>query len=146
ASQYDLTKAQQEELVATYRSTVLNALSDVETTLGQVSSLADEERYKRDQVNASAEAFRISELQYREGVTDLLNLLTAQQTLFTAQDELVQIKLARIQADVGLFKALGGGWSQVPDAVTQSMPAQTTPVAAPPPAAPPQPSSTAPVP
>jgi len=146
ASQFDLTKAQQEELVATYRSTVLNALSDVETTLGQVSSLADQERYKRDQVNASAEAFRISELQYREGVTDLLNLLTAQQTLFTAQDELVQIKLARIQADVGLFKALGGGWSQVPDAVTQSLPAQTTPVAAPPPTASPQPSSTAPVP
>ncbi|HUJ46436.1 MAG TPA: efflux transporter outer membrane subunit [Rhizomicrobium sp.] len=146
ASQYDLTKAQQEELVATYRSTVLNALSDVETTLGQVSSLADEERYKRDQVNASAEAFRISELQYREGVTDLLNLLTAQQTLFTAQDELVQIKLARIQADVGLFKALGGGWSQVPEATTQSLPAQTTPVAAPPPAAAPQSSSTTPVP
>lgn len=146
ASQYDLTKAQQEELVATYRSTVLNALSDVETTLGQVSSLAEQERYKRDQVNASAEAFRISELQYREGVTDLLNLLTAQQTLFTAQDDLVQIKLARIQADVGLFKALGGGWSELPDAATQSLPAQTTPVIAPAPTASPQSSSTAPVP
>ncbi|HEY4114635.1 MAG TPA: efflux transporter outer membrane subunit [Rhizomicrobium sp.] len=143
--QYGLSKAQQQELIATYRSTVLNALSDVETTLGQVSSLADQERLKREQVRASAEAFRISELQYREGVTDLLNLLTAQQTLFTAQDQLVQIQLARIQADVGLYKALGGGWSEQADAATQALPAQTTPVQAAPTTAP-QSSSAAPVP
>jgi len=135
----DLSKAQQEELVATYRSSVLNAFSDVETTLGQVSSLADQERLKTDQVNAAAEAFRISELQYREGVTDLLNVLTAQQTLFVAQDQLVQIKLARLQATVGLYKALGGGWSEVADATTQAIPAQTTAVGAGPAASPPPP-------
>ena len=143
--QFELSKAQQQELVATYRSTVLNAFSDVETTLGQVSSLADQERLKTEQVAASAEAFRISELQYREGVTDLLNLLTSQQTLFTAQDQLVQIKLARIQADIGLYKALGGGWAEVADAATQALPAQTTPVAPGPPANSP-PKSTARVP
>jgi multidrug efflux system outer membrane protein len=132
--QYDLTKAQQQELVATYRGTVLNAFADVETTLGQVSSLADQERLRTEQVAASAEAFRISELQYREGVTDLLNLLTAQQVLFTAQDQLVQIKLARIQSDIGLYKALGGGWAEPVDWTTQAIPAQTTPVQPGPPA------------
>ena len=144
--QYDLTKGQQEELVATYRSTVLNSLSDVETTLGQVASLAEQERFKTEQVNAAAEAFRISELQYREGVTDLLNVLTAQQILFTAQDQLVQIKLARIQADVGLYKALGGGWSETADAATQTIPAETTPVKASAPFTAPAPGSTTPVP
>ncbi|HEY1961798.1 MAG TPA: TolC family protein [Rhizomicrobium sp.] len=137
--QFDLSKGQQEELIATYRSTVLNAFSDVETTLGQVTSLTDQERLKTEQVNAAAEAFRISELQYREGVTDLLNVLTAQQTLFTAQDQLVQIKLARLQSEIGLYQALGGGWSEVADAATQTIPAQTTPVP-PSPAAPPPPS------
>ena len=145
-SELDLSKGQQEELVATYRSTVLNAFSDVETTLGQVSSLADQERLKTEQVNAAAEAFRISELQYREGVTDLLNVLTAQQILFSAQDQLVQIKLARIQADVGLYKALGGGWSEAANAASQTIPAQTTPVKAGPPASPPPSTTTAPVP
>jgi NodT family efflux transporter outer membrane factor (OMF) lipoprotein len=140
--QFALTKAQQEELIATYRSTVLSAFSDVETTLGQVASLTDQERLKTEQVNAAAEAFRISELQYREGVTDLLNVLTAQQTLFSAQDQLVQIKLARLQSEIGLYQALGGGWSQSADAVTQAIPAQTTPVRAGP-AAPPPPTITA---
>jgi multidrug efflux system outer membrane protein len=144
--QFDLSKAQQQELVSTYQSTVLNAFSDAETTLGQVSSLADQERLRTEQTRAAAEAFRISELQYREGVTDLLNVLTAQQILFSAQDTLVQIKLARIQADVGLYKALGGGWSEAPDAATQAIPAQTTPVRPGPPASPPPSTSTAPVP
>jgi hypothetical protein len=107
-----------------------------------VTSLTDQERLKTEQVNAAAEAFRISELQYREGVTDLLNVLTAQQTLFTAQDQLVQIKLARLQSEIGLYQALGGGWSEAADATTQTIPAQTTPVPAGP-AAPPPPSRTA---
>ncbi len=41
----------------------------------------------------------------------LLILLTAQQTLFGARNTLVQARLARFQAAVGLFRALGGGWN-----------------------------------
>jgi len=113
--QLALNRARQQELVSTYQSSVLNAFSDVETALGQVSSLAEQERRRTVQADAAAEAFRISELQYREGVTDLLNLLTAQQALFSAQDQLVQVKLARLQAVVGLHQALGGGWQEAAD-------------------------------
>ncbi|MGN6148573.1 MAG: TolC family protein, partial [Rhizomicrobium sp.] len=127
--QYRLSKAQQLELVATYRRTVLTAFQDVETSLGQVASLTQQEELVTEQVKAASEAFRISEIQYREGVTDLLTVLTAQQTLFSAQDQLVQIKLARIQADVGLYRALGGGWTEADEDATQVMPAATTPVA-----------------
>jgi outer membrane protein TolC len=38
-------------------------------------------------------------------------VLDAQRTLFAAQDQLAQIELSRLQAAVGLYKALGGGWS-----------------------------------
>ncbi|HEY2033502.1 MAG TPA: efflux transporter outer membrane subunit [Rhizomicrobium sp.] len=126
--QYRVSKAQQLQLVATYRKTVLTAFQDVETSLGQVASLTQQEKFLTDEVNAASEAFRISEIQYREGVTDLLTVLTAQQTLFSAQDQLVQIKLARIQADVGLYRALGGGWSEADELTTQTLPAATAPV------------------
>ena len=43
-------------------------------------------------------------------------MLQAQQTLFTSQDTLIQIKLARLQAGVGLYRALGGGWNVAADA------------------------------
>ncbi|HEX4861806.1 MAG TPA: TolC family protein, partial [Rhizomicrobium sp.] len=110
-SQLDVNKGRETELVADYRSTDFNALSDTESSLGQVTSLAQQEAFVTDQVKNAAEAFRISELQYREGVADLLAVLQTQQTLFVAQDTLVQIKLARLQAGVSLYRALGGGWT-----------------------------------
>lgn len=105
---------------------MLNSFSDVKKALSQVSSLAKQERQKTAQAKSAAEAFRISDLQYRQGETDLLSVLTAQQKLFTAQDQLVQIKLARLQADVGLYQGLGGGWSEPIAVATQSIPVRTT--------------------
>jgi len=61
------------------------------------------------------EAQRLAEIRYRDGADDLLTVLDAQRTLFAAQDQLAQIQLSRLQAAVGLYKALGGGWSG-PDA------------------------------
>lgn len=107
----NLTKAQQLELLVDYRKAVFSALSDAESAMGQVKSLSDQEGFVEVQQTNAAEAYRIAELQYREGVTDLLNVLQTQQTLFTAQDSLVQIRLARLQAGVGLYRALGGGWT-----------------------------------
>ena len=120
--QLELSRAQQQEFVASYRRAALNAFVDVETALSQVSSLAEQERRRSVQATSAAEAFRIAEVQYREGVTDLLNVLTAQQTLFSAQDQFVQVKLARVQAVVGLYQALGGGWSESSDVATQTAP------------------------
>ena len=64
------------------------------------------------QVKADAEAFRISELQYREGTIDIVSLLNNQQLLFNAQQSLVQTKLSRLEASLALYNALGGGWEQ----------------------------------
>jgi outer membrane protein, multidrug efflux system len=110
--QKDLAYATQEELVADYQSAVLNAYADVESALGQVANYAREEDHLRREVDAAQEAFGISQLQYRQGVADLLNVLQAQQTLFEARDDLAQAKLARLQALVHLYEALGGGWQE----------------------------------
>jgi outer membrane protein, multidrug efflux system len=117
--QKDLAFATQEELVSDYQSAVLNAYADVESALGQVAHSAQEEDHLRREVVAAHEAFQISELQYRQGVADLLNVLQAQQTLFGARDALAQARLARLQALVHLYEALGGGWREPQSARTQ---------------------------
>lgn len=71
------------------------------------------------EVGAAREAFQISQLQYRQGTTDLLTVLQSQQTLFSAEDQLAQITLARMQATVHLYEALGGGGVEQPDERTQ---------------------------
>lgn len=108
----DFEQARQQELIATYRKTVFQAFSDVESALGTVKSTADQLALVEIQVKADAEAFRISELQYREGTIDIVSLLNNQQLLFNAQQSLVQTKLSRLEASLALYNALGGGWEQ----------------------------------
>jgi NodT family efflux transporter outer membrane factor (OMF) lipoprotein len=112
AAQDDLAKGQQTESIATYRKTVFTAFQDVETALGTSQATADQLVAQTEQVRASTEAERIAELQYREGTIDIVALTQAQQSLFTAQDQLETTKLARLQASVSLYRALGGGWTQ----------------------------------
>jgi multidrug efflux system outer membrane protein len=117
--QKDLARATQKELIASYQSAVLNAYADVENALGQVANNSKAVVHLGREVDAASEAFKISQLQYRQGVTELLTVLQAQQTLFAAEDQLAQTKLARMQAVIHLFEALGGGWVESPEERTQ---------------------------
>jgi outer membrane protein, multidrug efflux system len=117
--QKNLAQATQQDLIASYQSAVLNAYADVENALGQVTNNRKAEIHLQREVEAAREAFKISQLQYRQGATDLLTVLQAQQTLFSAEDQLAQITLAHMQAVVHLFEALGGGWVEPPDERTQ---------------------------
>ena len=117
--QKNLSQATQSQLIASYQSAVLNAYADVENALGQVTNNSKAENHLQREVEAAREAFTIAQLQYRQGTTDLLTVLQAQQTLFSAEDQLAQITLAQMQAVVHLFEALGGGWLEHPDERTQ---------------------------
>jgi NodT family efflux transporter outer membrane factor (OMF) lipoprotein len=110
----DLQKGHQDELLQDYRKAVISAFSDVETALTNVRLTAERERLQRAVVKSSREAFDISEQRLREGTIDLVTVLQTQQTLFTAEDVLVQSRLAHVQAIVSLYQALGGGWLPKP--------------------------------
>jgi len=115
-------EGRQLELLQTYRKAVLSAFSDVEQALIAVQQEALRERYQREVVRASQQAFDISLQRLQQGTLDMVTLTQTQQTLFAAQDLLAQIRLARLQAIVQLYQALGGGWS----------PPERTPPATPP--------------
>jgi len=107
-----IAKLQQEEQIATYRKTVFSAFQAVETSVGTADAITQQIDFIEQQVHASVEAERISELQYREGTIDITTLINTQSTLFSAQISLVNTKLARLQNSIGLYIALGGGWDQ----------------------------------
>jgi multidrug efflux system outer membrane protein len=110
----DLQKAKQDELLQTYRKTVISAFGDVENALDGIRQTALRERLQRDVVKSSREAFTISEQRFRQGTIDLVTLLQTEQTLYQAEDTLVQARLAHVQAIVSLYQALGGGWLPKP--------------------------------
>src|SRR3546814_380119 len=111
AGQVDLTEAQHQELVQTYVQTVLAAFGDVEDALIVLQQAEARHAAQQEVVAAAAQAFRLSEAQYRAGAVDLLTVLSAQQSYFQARDQGVQAQSARLQAAVSLYRALGGGWA-----------------------------------
>jgi NodT family efflux transporter outer membrane factor (OMF) lipoprotein len=108
--QLDVQKGRQEELLQVYRKIVIQAFADVDSALVATRQLAIRERLQNEVVQSSRRAFQIAEQRLREGTVDIISVLNTQQTLFQAQDTLTQVRLARLQATVGLFQALGGGW------------------------------------
>jgi NodT family efflux transporter outer membrane factor (OMF) lipoprotein len=108
--QLELAKGRQVEFLKTYCQTILNGFRDVEVALIGIVDGAERERLQQAVVNSSRLAFQLSETRLREGVTDLVVVTQTQQTLFTAEDNLVLARLARLQAVLSLFQALGGGW------------------------------------
>jgi multidrug efflux system outer membrane protein len=108
--QVDVATSRERELVEGYRKSILAGLADVEGALAAGGRTADQEALQAQVVEQSRIALRLAEIRYREGVDDLLTVLDAQRTLFQAEDQLAQIRLSRLQASIGLFKALGGGW------------------------------------
>jgi len=108
--QFDLQKGRQDELLQLYRKAVINGFADVDRALIAVQQTAERERLQREVVNSSRRAFEIAETRLREGTVDLVTVLNTQQTLFQAEDLLARARLTRLQAVVGLFQALGGGW------------------------------------
>jgi outer membrane protein, multidrug efflux system len=109
--QLELQQGRREELLQTYRKAVISAFGDVESALIGVIETARREVLQRDVVASSRRAFDIAETRLREGTVDLLTVLVTQQALFQAQDTLAQARLARLQAIIALFQALGGGWT-----------------------------------
>jgi outer membrane protein, multidrug efflux system len=118
-SQLKLAKGVQLQNLQAYRKAVLSAFVDVENALVALAKFTLQEKLQNDVVTASRKAFEVSEAQYRGGTVNLLTVLQTQQTLFTAENTLVQVRLSKLLAASSLFQALGGGWT--PDGLLASL-------------------------
>jgi outer membrane protein TolC len=107
---FEFTKARQDELLQTYRKTVIQSFADVDNALMSIRQTTIKLRLQGDVLAASRRAFQLSEQQLRAGTADIVTVLNTQLTLFQAEDSLWQAQLARLLAIVSLYQALGGGW------------------------------------
>jgi len=110
-SQLKLAKGQQLQNLQAYRKAVLSAFADVEKALIALQKYTLQERLQSDVVASSRKAFEVSETQLRGGTVNLITVLQTQQTLFTAELNLVTVRLNKLLAASSLFQALGGGWT-----------------------------------
>jgi outer membrane protein, multidrug efflux system len=110
-SQLKQAKGVQLQDLQAYRKAVISAFSDVEKALIGLQQFTLQERLQQEAVTASRKAFEVAETQLRGGTINLITVLQAEQTLFTAENTLVTVRLNKLLAASSLFQALGGGWT-----------------------------------
>lgn len=110
--------ARRDEAAFTYRRTVLTAFREVEDNLAAVQRLREQRGALEAQRTATAEALRHAINRYQAGYSSYLEQLDAQRALLTVDLSLVQARVDTLNALVGLYQAMGGGWT------TASLPRQ----------------------
>jgi multidrug efflux system outer membrane protein len=118
-------KGAYQENVADYRQQVLVAFKDVEDNLSNLRLQAEQANRLYTAADASAKAYHISDVRYKEGESSYLEVIDTQRDMLNAQRAYTQIQGARFTTTVALIRALGGGWNNV--ALVQ--PAAAQPVA-----------------
>ncbi len=110
-AQVALNQGRYDELLAVYRKTVVQAFTDVENAVVSYRLTTEQEALERQAVATAQRAADIARAQVLAGTIDIVTALQAQTALFNDLDLLAQVRLARFQALLSLYKALGGGWS-----------------------------------
>jgi len=106
---YDVTKVDREIAVAQYEKAIQTGFREVADALAQRGTLGDQLDAQQSLVEASAESYRLSDARYTRGIDSYLRVLDAQRSLYSAQQGLIAVRLARLTNLVTLYKVLGGG-------------------------------------
>lgn len=105
--------ARQEQYLAAYEQTVLNAVAEVRNAL----TANAQERFRNESLLAGVEAAQTAHEvaldKYKNGLTDFYNVLEAQSSLLSLQGAFAVSEGQIISNLVGLYKALGGGWAPI---------------------------------
>jgi multidrug efflux system outer membrane protein len=113
-SRTDAAEAQAEQALQRYQGVVLQAVREVEDAMVEVRTFYQEHAVRQAQLVAAQSADMLSRRRYNDGVTSYLEVLSTQESLFSAELARSNTMQRYLSAIVQLYKALGGGW-EVPE-------------------------------
>jgi len=104
-----VTKVEKEIAVAQYEKSIQSAFREVADALARRGTLGDQMESQQSLVDATAKTYKLSTARYEKGIDIYLNVLDAQRNLYSAQQGLIAIRLAKLANQVRLYAVLGGG-------------------------------------
>jgi len=107
-----LAKASYDEMVASYRESVLTAFSEVEDNLAAQNLLASQYELESGALVAARKQLEVANNRYRDGLITYLEVATAESTELNVEFSTVQLRGQQLVATVSLVKSLGGGWQE----------------------------------
>lgn len=114
-----VANAQQAQALIAYRKTILAALQDVEDALSNVDNDRRQIASLDAAHNAAARAESIARSRYRGGLVTYSDVLQAQASRISLENQLIQARGSLAHDTVALFKALGGGWPELTQGAQQ---------------------------
>jgi multidrug efflux system outer membrane protein len=107
-----LAKAQREQMLLTYRQTIINAFRQVSDSLIALQKQTELRKQQQLLADAARDADRLSHVLFEHGGASYLQVLSSETSYFAAQLGLATAQLNERLALVQLYNALGGGWSE----------------------------------
>lgn len=110
AAGVDRATARELELAENYRLTVLTSLQEIENALSAVKAAKTRQANFADAVREAQKTYELSRGLYEAGSVDYQTMLEAERSLLSTNDNYASVKLELLNAQVDLYRALGGGW------------------------------------
>lgn len=108
----EITESQYRQTLYAYESVILQAFREVEDSLVDYRKSGDRRVSQASRVESERKVLSLAEVRYRGGVSNYLEVLDAQRSLFEAELDSSQSMRDQLVALVRLYKALGGGWNE----------------------------------
>lgn len=105
-----IANKQQQASLARFQQTVLNALSEADTSLSDYTQLQKQRHILEDQVEVTKKALSLAQVQYELGAIDLFQVLDIERNALAAEDNLIQAQFRAFSAIVEVYRAFGGGF------------------------------------
>ncbi len=118
----DLARAGREGAVAAYAQSLLQAYAEVESALDAETFLQTQEQALRTAADEALAARRLAEDRYARGLSDMITLLTAQNSAFESESRWLATRRQQLDARIDLHLALGGGFAPEPAPEASSRP------------------------
>ena len=96
--------------VASYEKSIQSAFREVADALAAVQTYAQQVQVEATAIAAEQRRLELATIRYRQGEDSYLNVLSAQQDLYTAQQGRLQAQYGRLSGQISLYQSLGGGW------------------------------------
>ncbi|RZL20445.1 MAG: efflux transporter outer membrane subunit [Pedobacter sp.] len=109
-SNVELAKIDREKAVIQFRQSVINAVGEVSDELTRVEKLKNQYSIAEKRAQTLQQASKNANLLFKSGMANYLEVITAQGSLLQSELELTRIKTEQLNAAVGLYRSLGGGW------------------------------------
>lgn len=105
-----LARAQLDETIRQFNETVLTAVQEVDNAMNAYKNSIKQIVALREVVNQGRQTLELSLDLYKQGLTPFQNVLDAQRSLLTYENELTQARGNSLLHLIQLYQALGGGW------------------------------------